>query len=175
MDLPTAVQISQLVATLVVAVALLLNFQQLSEMRKQIDLSKSGQIAQGTMEPIKYVTSPEVKAAERHIDALARRPYDDWDDNDRSMLTTWCNAFDIAGIFIRRGLADEGAIVDNWGARIKFTYELASSHIDEARTHFATPLYWDDFEWLANRPSIQLLRPLSPNGDVSARPDSSDH
>jgi hypothetical protein len=155
--LTTAVAVCQMVVTVVVAVALVLSFRQLCYIQRQTDLSRSGQLAQGTMEVVKFLTTPELKSAEQHVDRLMVKSRSEWDDKDRAMLTTCCNAFDLAGIFIRAGLADEKLIVDNWGARIRVLYELASAHIQESRARFATPLYWDDFEWLASRRSAQVV------------------
>lgn len=127
-------------------------------MRQQIEVDERGQLAQATMEVIKHITSPEVKAAEVICNTLLDKPSDTWNPEERKALTTWCNAFDVAGMFVRNGLAHEKIIVDNWGANLRRHYNLAAVHVTSAHTRFNTEFYWDDLEWLVNRPSIQVRR-----------------
>jgi hypothetical protein len=155
MDLAAVVSISQVIATIVVTVALVVSIRQTRHMQRQLLHSERAQLAQGTIELMKFLMTPEVKDAERICRGLRGKPYKAWAERDREALTTLCNALDVAGIFIRSGFSDEKTIIDSWGALIRDTYELAIPHIQRARQRYNTPMYWDDFEWLAQRPGIQ--------------------
>lgn len=159
MSLAFIVAVSQIVATIVVAVALIVSVWQTQQMRLQVETDRRGQLSQATIEVLKHITSPEVKAAEAVVIELGDTSSEFWSPNERESLTTWCNAFDVAGMFVRNGLADEKIIVDNWGANIRRHYDLAGPHVTDARTRFGTDFYWDDLEWLATRPSIQVKQP----------------
>ena len=56
---------------------------------------------------------------------------------------------------IRSQFAEEKIIVDSWGARIREMMIIGAPLIAEARQKHNTDMYWDDFEWLANRRGIQ--------------------
>lgn len=112
-------------------------------------------MAQGTIELIKYLTTDSLKAAESHCDFMERKSFKRWTDKDRAAVITLINAFDIAAIMVRSQLADEKLVVDNWGALIRRMATIGAPLIAEARRKYNTDSYWDDFEWLASRPSIQ--------------------
>jgi len=155
MTLNTAVALSQIAATLVVAIALMLTVLQLREIQAQTKLTRQSRIAQGTMELIKYLMSDNIKTAEHHCDSIGNKAFGRWKGDERAAVITMIDALDVAGIFIRSELADERIIVNNWGALIRHTAAIGAPIIAETRRKYGTDMYWDDFEWLASRSSIQ--------------------
>ena len=101
MRLSTAVDIAQIVSTLVLALALLLTALQLRQIQLQNSIARQGEMARGTIELIRYLTTDTIKTATHHCDLAGKKPFQKWTNEDRAAVTTVINAFDVAGIMIR--------------------------------------------------------------------------
>ncbi|MFK4241658.1 DUF4760 domain-containing protein [Micromonospora chokoriensis] len=147
----TVIAISQVVSTLIVALALLVGARQARHAGRQVEAAYRSQQVQGTMEVVKLITSPEMRSAARVLPSVIEVPYSQWTEEQKAAVTVRCNGFDVAGMFVRANMADENFIVDNWGASILEIREIASPHIAELRNRYRVESYWGNLAWLAGR------------------------
>ncbi|WP_433116894.1 DUF4760 domain-containing protein [Micromonospora sp. CA-246542] len=165
----TVIAISQVVSTLIVALALLVGARQARHAGRQVEAAYRSQEVQGTMEVVKLITSPEMRSAARVLPSVLEVPYGQWTEEQKTAVMVRCNGFDVAGMFVRANMADEKFIVENWGASILEIREIASPLIAELRNRYRVESYWGNLVWLAGRwESRRALRSTSDSAVADA-------
>ena len=140
--------IIEALATIVIAITLVIYLKQLFVMRDQLTAMRSGAQAQNFLSLVQYLQAPDVREArEVVIRLLQNKAFKDWDEQDCRHASAVCSTYDVTGIIIRLGLVAPKPIVENWGPSIKQCFEACEPLIKERR-RTAGPTYWDDFDWL---------------------------
>src|ERR1700688_3982303 len=55
-------------------------------------------------EILKYLQTPEVRAARRHVFSAENKPYCEWSEDDKWKASTVCSSYDVAGLLLRQKL-----------------------------------------------------------------------
>lgn len=133
----------QAIATAVIALTLGVQFFQLRAMRKSEGI-------QNILYLVNFLQDQEVRNARSMvIKQLKEKSITDWNEEERKCASTVCSTYDLAGIFIRRGLVPLEPFADNWGPSIRKCYSILEPFIREMqKPENEGPQYWNDFPWL---------------------------
>lgn len=78
---------------------------------------------------------------------LVDKPFEVWDEQDKSYASRVCSKFDVVGILVRDGLVRSEAVIGSWGPSIRGCHKILRPFIRAMQEKNGVE-YWDDFDWL---------------------------
>ena len=143
----TVVQIAGVAGLLI---TLYMQYQQLRLMGVQLEQVRQSTTAGHILSLLGIMEAEDIRVATNIVHTrLHNKHFTEWTEEEVRAAAKTCATYTNAGTVLKSGLVPIRPIIENWGARLRLTYEILEPFIrDMQQSEKVGSLYWSDFDWL---------------------------
>lgn len=142
--------IVQIVGIAGLLITLYVQRQQLRLMGVQLEQVRQSTTAGHILAMLGIMEAEDIRVATNIVYThLHNKHFTEWTEEEVRAAAKICAVYTNAGTVLKSGLVPIRPIIENWGNRLRLTYEILEPFIrDMQQSEKVGPLYWADFDWL---------------------------
>ena len=131
-------------------ITLYMQRQQLRLMGVQLEQVRQSTTAGHILTMLSIMEAEDIRGATNIVHTrLHNKHFTEWTEEEVRAAAKTCAAYTNAGTVLKSGLVPTRPILENWGNRLRLTYEILEPFIrDMQQSEKVGSLYWADFDWL---------------------------